>query len=70
IPCGCSQRTGTVRKSIRGMFAELEKDHPHLTETLLSAMGKIEPDRLLDTRYLDLEGGRPASSDLLPVLSD
>ena len=42
VPCGCSQRTGTVRKSIRSLFAEIEKDYPHLKETLLSAMGHLE----------------------------
>src|SRR5262245_39165386 len=52
IPCGCSQRTGTVRRSLRDFFAELEQDHPHLKESMLSAMGNIEPQRLLDTRYL------------------
>jgi tRNA 2-thiocytidine biosynthesis protein TtcA len=57
IPCGCSQRTGTVRRSLRDMLGGLEKDYPHLKETLLSAMGKIETDRLLDPRFLDLEGG-------------
>jgi tRNA 2-thiocytidine biosynthesis protein TtcA len=72
IPCGCSQRTGTVRKSIRGMFAGIEKEHPHLRETLLSAMGKIETDRLLDTRFLDLDGGRSVHPDraLLPILEN
>ena len=30
IPCGCSLRTGTVRKSIRSMFGDIEKDYPHL----------------------------------------
>ena len=40
------------------MLAEIEKDHPFLKETLLSAMGKIEPGRLLDTRFLDLEENR------------
>src|SRR6266852_5754678 len=58
IPCGCSQRTGTVRKSIRGLFSEIEKDYPHLKETLLSAMGHLEPGRLLDPRYLDLDAVR------------
>ena len=69
IPCGCSQRTGTVRKSIRGLFAEIEKDYPHLKETLLSAMGNLEVERLLDTRYLDLENA-PAveSEELLPII--
>ncbi len=70
IPCGCSQRTGTVRKSIRSLFADIEQDYPHLKETMLAAMGKLEPDRLLDTRYLDLDGTQPqaASTELLPIL--
>src|SRR5271154_38542 len=71
VPCGCSQRTGTVRKSIRGLFSEIEKDYPYLKETLLSAMGNLQPDRLLDPRYLNLDGHKPAATeDLLPILSD
>src|SRR4051794_20698477 len=54
IPCGCSERTGTVRRSLRELFSELEKEHPHLKENMLSAMGNVEVTRLLDTRYLDL----------------
>ena len=42
--------TGTVRKSIRAMFASLEKEHPHMKDSLLAAMGNIETGRLLDTR--------------------
>ncbi len=57
-----------MRKSIRGLFSEIEKDYPHLKETLLSAMGNLEPSRLLDPRYLDL--GVPTEPDLLPVLDD
>jgi tRNA 2-thiocytidine biosynthesis protein TtcA len=57
IPCGCSQRTGTVRKSLRGMLGELEKDYPFLKENLLSAMGRIDTDRMLDPRFLDLGDG-------------
>jgi tRNA 2-thiocytidine biosynthesis protein TtcA len=38
------------------MFGELEKEHPHLKETLLSAMGNIQTGRLLDPRFLDLDG--------------
>ena len=69
IPCGCSQRTGTVRKSLRGMFAQLESEYPRLKESLLSAMGNIEASRLLDTRYFDLEGCAPEPErEILPVL--
>ena len=66
VPCGCSQKTGTVRRTLRDIFADLEKDHPFLKETLLSAMGNIESSRLLDTRFLDLEAG----TDEAAFLSD
>jgi tRNA 2-thiocytidine biosynthesis protein TtcA len=64
IPCGCSQKTGTVRRTLRDMFGEIEKEHPFLKETLLSAMGNIETARLLDTRFLDLEGNQDESGFL------
>lgn len=60
IPCGCSQKTGTVRRSLRDMFRDLEKEHPFLKESLISAMGKIETSRLLDTRFLDVEANSAA----------
>jgi len=63
IPCGCSQRTGTVRRTLRDMFGELEKEHPHLKETLLSAMGNIQTGRLLDPRFLDLDGATETSEE-------
>jgi len=55
IPCGCSRKTGTVRRSLRELFSAMEKDYPFLKETLLSAMGNIDAGRLLDTRFLELE---------------
>ena len=65
IPCGCSQKTGTVRRTLRDIFGELEKEHPYLKENLLSAMGNIQTDRLLDPRYLPADaGGRPESASL------
>ena len=73
IPCGCSQRAGAVRRSLRGLLGGLEQEHPHLKETLLSAMGNIETGRLLDPKYLDLEGEAGVSGvreNPLVVLSD
>jgi tRNA 2-thiocytidine biosynthesis protein TtcA len=70
IPCGCSQKTGTVRRSLRDIMAELESEHPFLKENLLSAMGNIDPQRLLDTRYLDTEAAEVEASALLPVLTE
>jgi tRNA 2-thiocytidine biosynthesis protein TtcA len=71
VPCGCSQKTGTVRRSLRSIFAGLEKDYPYLKENLLAAMGNVETNRLLDVRFLDLNG-KPAAAraNPLPVLNE
>src|ERR1022692_3431956 len=65
IPCGCSQRTGTVRRALRGMFTELEREYPHLKENILAAMGNVDASRLLDPRLLHLE-----KRELLPIVTD
>ena len=56
VPCGCSLRTGTVRRGIRETIAEWERETPYLRENIMTAMGNINHGRLLDTRYLDLDG--------------
>ena len=68
IPCGCSQRTGTVRRSLRDIFAELEREHPFLKENMLSAMGNVDTGRLLDPRFLDLEAAEP--KELFPIVTE
>ena len=59
-----------MRKSLRSLLADLEREHPHVRENLLSAMGNIEASRLLDTRYMDfdetVEGAEPA---LFPIVA-
>jgi tRNA 2-thiocytidine biosynthesis protein TtcA len=69
VPCGCSQRTGTVRQSLRGLFRDLERDYPHLKENILAAMGNLDPHRLLDTRFLNLDG-RAAPPEIFPILTE
>ena len=70
IPCGCSQKTGTVRRSIRDIFGDLEKDYPYIKENLLSAMGNIQLGRMLDPRYLTLEeSAGEAAREPFPVLT-
>ena len=50
VPCVCSFKTGTVRRSIREIMEE-----PGVKASLLSAIGNIDTSRLLDTRYFDAE---------------
>jgi tRNA 2-thiocytidine biosynthesis protein TtcA len=70
IPCGCSQRTGTVRRTLRDWIGGLEQEHPRIKESLLTAMGNIETSRLLDTRYLSLDGEETPHENPLRVLQD
>lgn len=72
VPCGCSQKTGTVRASLRDLFAGLEREHPFLRENLLSAMGNLQLDRLLDPRYLAIDepAAEPAQPELLPIFTE
>jgi tRNA 2-thiocytidine biosynthesis protein TtcA len=72
VPCGCSQKTGTVRRALRDLFGELEREYPHLKENMLSAMGNLDTRRLLDPRFLDLEGAGPEEqpAELLPILTE
>ena len=67
IPCGCSQKTGTVRRSLRDIMSELELEHPHLKESMISAMGNVVGERLLDPRLLHGENARVP--DLLPIVT-
>jgi len=68
VPCGCSQRTGTVRRALRDLFAGLEQEYPHLKENILSAMGNVDTGRLLDPRFLELE--TEARRELFPIVSE
>lgn len=71
IPCGCSQKTGTVRRSLRDIMSELEQEHPHLKESMISAMGNVVGERLLDPRLLAEENGTLShkAPDLLPIVT-
>ncbi len=68
-PCVCSHRTGTVRRSLRGFLDEMQAENPHVRENLLSAMGRIDTERLLDKRFLSNAAAVPAPEpDLFPIL--
>ena len=70
VPCGCSLRTGTVRRGIRETIAEWEREHPYLRENILKAMSNIQPGRLLDTRFYDPESNTDTeteNADLLQI---
>ncbi len=69
VPCGCSQKTGTVRRTLRDLFAHLETEYPYLKENLLAAMGNIETGRLLDIRFLETERTENEGT-LFPIVTE
>jgi tRNA 2-thiocytidine biosynthesis protein TtcA len=72
VPCGCNQKTGGVRRTLRELFKNFEGEYPNLKQNILSAMGNVQLDRLLDPRYVDLDGAAADESgpELLAVLED
>jgi tRNA 2-thiocytidine biosynthesis protein TtcA len=71
VPCGCAQRSGAVRRTLRTLFADLEIQYPYVKENLLAAMGNVDTGRLLDPRFLELGGGAGDSSkNPFPILAD
>jgi tRNA(Ile)-lysidine synthase TilS/MesJ len=57
-----------VRRTLRDMFAELEREYPHLKENILSAMGNVDVGRLLDLRLLHLEATK--RPELFPIVTE
>lgn len=72
-PCVCSHRSGTVRKEIREFLDNAKRKNPHVMENLLASMGRIDTERLLDRRFLDLDGEAdaepPENRQELPILA-
>ena len=59
-----------MRRSLREIFSELELEHPHLKEHILSAMGNVDTGRLLDPRFLDLDGSAKPVVEAFPILKE
>ena len=67
-------RLGNLWKGFLSLWiSDIEKEHPFLKETLISAMGNVELSRLLDPRYLHMDEAatetepEPAGDRLIPL---
>jgi tRNA 2-thiocytidine biosynthesis protein TtcA len=51
LPCKlCGSQEDAQRKQMKAMLAELERKHPTLRQTMLAAMGNVNPSHLFDRR--------------------
>jgi tRNA 2-thiocytidine biosynthesis protein TtcA len=64
LPCNlCGSQEQAQRKQMKALLADLEAKHPTLRQTMLAAMGNVNPSHLFDKR---LHSGAPArDSDLI-----
>src|SRR5215831_18042171 len=59
LPCNlCGSQEEAQRKQMKALLATLEAENPTLRQTMLAAMGNVNPSHLFDRR---LQGGEAAS---------
>jgi tRNA 2-thiocytidine biosynthesis protein TtcA len=61
IPCDlCGSQENLQRKKMKRMLDELEKEHPHIRASVLSAMGNVRPTHLIDRSLGTKAAARPS----------
>jgi tRNA 2-thiocytidine biosynthesis protein TtcA len=59
LPCNlCGSQSEAQRKQMKALLDRMEAEHPHLRNTMLAALGNVNPSHLLDRR---LTGGAIAA---------
>lgn len=56
LPCGlCGSQDGLQRDRMRDLLDQVEKDHPGIRHSMLSALGNVEESQLMDKHLWDFE---------------
>jgi tRNA 2-thiocytidine biosynthesis protein TtcA len=66
LPCKlCGSQDGAQRKQMKALLADLEGKHPALRQTMLAALGNVNPSHLYDRKlHAGLQTEAPTSTDL------
>ena len=72
IPCDlCGSQPNLQREVVGHMLAAWEREHPGRLNTMLRALGTVEPSHLLDRTLHDFAGpGEPDENDLIAGLQE
>jgi tRNA 2-thiocytidine biosynthesis protein TtcA len=63
LPCNlCGSQSEAQRKQMKRMLAELEAKHPTLRQTMLAAMGNVNPSHLFDKKLFPAHDGASAAA--------
>jgi tRNA 2-thiocytidine biosynthesis protein TtcA len=64
LPCKlCGSQEDAQRKQMKAMLGELERKHPTLRQTMLAAMGNVNPSHLYDRRLQSDGAATPAAPE-------
>lgn len=68
LPCDlCGSQQNLQRKRVKALLDELEREHPHVRESLLAAIGNVRPSQLLDRSLFPVPGLAPTAKRLAIV---
>jgi tRNA 2-thiocytidine biosynthesis protein TtcA len=68
VPCTlCSEQPDLQRDAMSALIEQLEKKNPHVRSSIVSALGDVRPDHLLDLRLHDFKKAPPKGEAALPV---
>jgi tRNA 2-thiocytidine biosynthesis protein TtcA len=69
LPCNlCGSQSEAQRKQMKALLDDLESKHPTLRQTMLAAMGNVNPSHLFDKKLYakhDAQDAREGSSELI-----
>jgi tRNA 2-thiocytidine biosynthesis protein TtcA len=71
LPCRlCGSQDNAQRKQMKALLADLERKHPTLRQTMLAALGNVNPshlyDRSLQASVVD-DGAAPSDAPVVPL---
>lgn len=72
LPCNlCGSQSEAQRKQMKTLLAQLEANNPTLRQSMLAALGNVNPSHLLDRRLTDAPASTAPfeAADLVPVRS-
>ncbi|HEY2901834.1 MAG TPA: tRNA 2-thiocytidine(32) synthetase TtcA [Polyangia bacterium] len=63
LPCNlCGSQSEAQRKQMKALLAQMETKHPTLRQTMLAALGNVNPSHLLDRRWQGAIAANAASA--------
>ncbi len=69
IPCDlCGSQPNLKRARVKRLINDLEKEIPHIRNSMLGALGNIAPSQLLDTKLYDFQNFTQTTGDVAAEL--